>query len=114
VGGRGHRRAAVILVALVVGLGDAALVLVSWRSRSVLPGVLGISGVAAIAFAVARSLSRGGSAYAIVIAGLALVIGLVLYGLGQAFERILDDDPDDADGPTGWQNRPHKNGVGPT
>jgi hypothetical protein len=88
--------ATVILVALVVGLGDVALVVVSWRSRSVLPGVVGVSGIAATAFAISRGLSRDGSEYAIVIAGVALVIGSVLYGLGQAFERILDDPPDDA------------------
>jgi hypothetical protein len=72
-----------------------ALVVVSWRSRSVLPALLGAGGIAAIALAITRGLSRGGSKYAIVIAGLALVIGSVLYGLGQAFERILDDHPDD-------------------
>ena len=94
-GGHGRRRAPVILVALVVGLADVALVVVSWRSRSVLPGLLGAVGVAATAFAITRGPGRGARDYAIVIAGLTLVIGCVLYGLGQVFERILDDHPDD-------------------
>lgn len=60
-----------------------------------LGSVLGAAGVVLVAFALIRGVTRGGSEYSIVIAGITLVIGTVLYAIGQALERVLEDRDDD-------------------
>jgi len=94
---------ALTVAGLVVAAGDVSLVLACWKRRSVLGGVLGACGIPLVALAIVTGPSRGTSKQALVIAALALVIGTALYGLGQVFERLLDDAPEDTgrDGPAG-------------
>ena len=87
--------AALIAAALLVALGDLALVAASWKSRTVLGGVLGAVGVVLVGFAVVRGAAGGIGEHAVVIAGVTLVIGAALYTLGQALERVLEDGDDD-------------------
>ena len=68
--------AGLVTVAAVLNLG---LAVVSWRRRSVLACLLGVIGVG-LAF------------YSFAFAAIALAIGASLYGLGELFERLLDDE----------------------
>jgi hypothetical protein len=77
-----------------VVVGDVVLLVVSWRSRAVLGGLLGAVGIPIVGLARVSGPSRD-SAAALVIALVLLVVGSVLYGLGQAFERLLDTAPED-------------------
>jgi uncharacterized membrane protein len=81
---------------LVVAVGNLALVVVCWKSRTALGGVLGVVGLGLVVFSVARGLSGAVSDYSIGIAAVMLVIGAALCVIGQALERLLDDAPDDA------------------
>jgi hypothetical protein len=77
-----------------VAAGDVVLLAISWRSRTVLGGLLGAVGIPIVAFALVSGPS-GDSVAAVVIALVLLVVGSALYGVGQAFERLLDADPED-------------------
>jgi hypothetical protein len=79
---------------LAVALGDLALIIACWKSRTVLGGLLGTAGMPLVGFAIVRGASGGASVYSIATAALALAIGSVLYVLGQALERLLDDEHD--------------------
>jgi hypothetical protein len=81
---------------LVVAVGDLALIVACWRSRTVLGAVLGAAGMALAVFGVARGASGSASEYSIAIAAVTLVLGTALYIIGQALERLLDDEPDQA------------------
>lgn len=76
---------------LAVALGCAVLVVVCWRSRTVLGGVLG---VIRIPLALAGATHAAGG-QAVLIAAMALVLGGDLFGLGRALERLLDAEPED-------------------
>ena len=67
---------------------------ISWRSRTVLAGLLGAVGIPIVGFPLLSGPS-GDSVAAVVIAFVFLVVGSALYGLGQAFERLLDAAPED-------------------
>lgn len=61
-----------------------------WTSRTVLGGALGATGIALVVLTLARVASGTAGSYSIAIAALALLIGTILYVLGQALERLLD------------------------
>lgn len=79
---------------LVVSLGALALILACWRSRTVLGGLLGAASMLLVVLAIVRGASATAGTYSIAIAALTLAIGTVLYTLGQALERLLDDEHD--------------------
>lgn len=70
-----------VAVAVVVVAGDLAVLIASWRSRSVLAGVCAVAGLALLVVTRDPYVSL-----------LALLIGAVLYGLGQLLERLIDGD----------------------
>jgi divalent metal cation (Fe/Co/Zn/Cd) transporter len=70
------------------------LLAISWRSRTVLGGLLGAAGIPIVGFALVSG-PHGDSVAALVIALVLLVVGSALYRLGQTFERLLDADPED-------------------
>ena len=80
-------------VALVIG--DAWLIAKCWGTGTVLGGGIGVVGIALVALAIVSRLRGGAGDTALVIAAAVLVVGCVLYGLGQAFERLLDEKPED-------------------
>jgi hypothetical protein len=80
-------------VALVIG--DAWLIAKCWSTGTVLGGALGAVGVALVALAIVSRLRGGAGDTALVIAAAVLVVGCVLYCLGQALERLLDEKPKD-------------------
>jgi len=81
--------------AVAVVVGDSWLLAKCWRTRTVLGGILAAVGIALVGLAVASRLSGGAGGAALVIAGAFSVVSGVLYGIGQAFERLLDDEPED-------------------
>lgn len=78
-----------------IAVGDLWLIATCWKRRAVLGGVLGAVGIPLVVFDIASrpSLDRGAGPLAIALA--LLIIGVVLYGLGQALERLLDKGPDE-------------------
>jgi hypothetical protein len=76
-------------------LGDAALVLICWRTRSVLAGALGFIGIPLVGFALLSGATRESSEQALLIAAIALVLGVALFALGRALGRLLDAEPED-------------------
>jgi hypothetical protein len=79
--------------AIVVG--DLWLVAICWRRRAVLGGFLGAAGIPLAVFAIASGPTVEAGRGTLAIALALLVIGGVLYGLGQAIERLLDQRPDE-------------------
>jgi hypothetical protein len=79
---------------VLIALGDVSLVVRCWRSRTVLGGLLGVAGIPLLIFAAVSGFGRGASKYALLGAGVALVIGAGLYGLGHVLERLLDEEPE--------------------
>ena len=87
---------AVLAAGVLIALGNLLLLLICWKRRTALGGLLGAVGVALVAFAIARVPSRGEGELALWAAVGTLLFGSALYALGQLFERLLDDGPDDA------------------
>ena len=81
---------------VVIALGNLLLLVICWKRRTALGGLLAAVGVALVAFAIARVPSRGARELALWAAAGTLLFGSALYALGQLFERLLDDGPDDA------------------
>ena len=81
--------------AVAVVVGDSWLLAKCWRTRTVLGGILAAVGIALVGLAVASRVSGGAGGAALLIAGAFSVVGGVLYGIGQAFERLLDDERED-------------------
>ena len=86
---------AVLAASAVIALGNFFLLVICWKRRTALGGLLGAVGVALVAFAIARGPSRGAGELALWGAVGTLFFGSALYALGQLFERLLDDGPDD-------------------
>jgi hypothetical protein len=78
-----------------VALANVWLLAACWKRRSVLAGLLGAVGIPLAAFAIATGSGRRGGDYALAGSAIALLIGGALFGIGQAVERLLDDEPDD-------------------
>jgi hypothetical protein len=80
--------------AVAITVGDLWLVGVCWRQRAVLGGLLGAAGIPLVVFAFASGRGGSGARGALVIALLLLGVGAGLYGLGQRFERLLEEPRD--------------------
>jgi uncharacterized membrane protein len=80
---------------VAIAAADFCLLTISWRSRTVLSGVLAAGGIVLVGFATLSGASRGTAVAATVIALILLTIGIALYGLGQALERLLGAQPED-------------------
>ena len=55
--------------------------------------MLGAVGIPLVAFAIASGPTGGAAEGALAIALILLTVGVVLYSLGKAFERLLDEPP---------------------
>ncbi len=82
------------LGAAAAATGNLALVVTCLRRRAVLGALAGLTGLGSVVFAAVNQLSGTTTAAAIVIAAILLIVGVVLYCLGQAFERLLDEPPE--------------------
>ena len=87
---------AVLAAGVLIAVGNLLLLVTCWKRRTALGGLLGAVGVALVAFAIARVPSRDAGELALWAAVGTLLFGSALYALGQLFERLLDDGPDDA------------------
>jgi hypothetical protein len=77
---------------------DLWLAVVSWRRRSVLPGLLGVAGIALAASAIASGTTSSVGEGCLAVAVIFTIVGGALFALGQAFERLLGDEPEKGDG----------------
>jgi hypothetical protein len=93
--GRFELTAALTAAGVAIAAGDVWVVLICWKRRSVLGGLLGAISMAIAVFAVVSGPSHGRGKDALAIAAIALLIATALYGLGQALQRLLDEDPED-------------------
>ena len=84
---------ALLAIGLTIAAAGIALVVICWKTRTVLGGLLGAISVSLAVLAIASGPARGKSDYPLVGAGVALVIGTALYGIGHAVQRLLDDEP---------------------
>ncbi|MGO9956871.1 MAG: hypothetical protein ACLP50_12970 [Solirubrobacteraceae bacterium] len=78
-----------------IAVADLWLAVICWRRRTVLGGVASTTVLALVGFAIASGLRGSAARSALVIAAVFLLVGIVLYWLGQGFERLLDDEPED-------------------
>jgi len=78
-----------------IAIGDLLLIAICWRRRAVLGGVLGAAGIPLVVFAIASGPTVDPGEGTLAIALALLIIGVGLYGIGQALERLLEEGPDE-------------------
>jgi hypothetical protein len=76
---------------------DLWLAVVSWRRRTVLPGLIGVAGITLVAFAIALGTTSDLGEGCLAIAVILSLVGAGLYALGHVLERLLDDGPETGD-----------------
>ena len=81
---------------VAIAAGNLTLLVLCWKRRSVLGGMLAALGLPLALFAVVSGPTRGAGEDALVGALIALAVGTAIYFLGQAVQRLLDEDPEDA------------------
>ena len=86
---------ALLLAAAGVVVAEGWLLVACWRRRSVLGGVCALTGMPLIAFALASGLTGEPGRGALIISVVVLSIGIVLLGLGQTVQRLLDKEPEE-------------------
>ena len=87
--------AAFTAAGLAIAAGDLWLLVSCWRSRNVLAGLLGATGLLIVLLAAVAAPARRHRDAALLIAAITLAIGVSLYGLGRSVQRLLDHEPDD-------------------
>lgn len=88
-------RGALTAAGLAVAVGDLWLVAICWKTRSVLAGFLGATGIPIVLLALVGGPARNHRDAVLLIATIALIVAIALYCLGQAIQRLLDREPDD-------------------
>jgi hypothetical protein len=88
-------RGALTAAGVAVAVGDLWLVVICWKSRSILAGFLAATGIPIVLWVVVADPAQTHREAVLVIAAIALVIAFALYGLGQSIQRLLDREPDD-------------------
>ncbi len=86
---------ALILAAAAVVVADGWLLVACWRRRSVLGGLCALGGAPLIGFALVSGLAGGIGEAALIFSVVVLLIGIVLLGLGQTVQRLLDQEPEE-------------------
>jgi hypothetical protein len=81
------------VIGLTIAVADISLVVICWKTRTVLGVLLGAISISLVALAIASGPAHGKSDYPLVGAGVALVMGVALYGIGHTVQRLLDDEP---------------------
>ncbi len=72
---------------------DLWLLVICWRRQAVLGGVCAATGTTVVLFALASGLAGQPGKDALIVAVAVLLIGITLVGLGQAVQRLLDQEP---------------------
>jgi hypothetical protein len=87
---------ALVATGLAIATGSTFLVVICWKTRTSLGGILGAVSIGLVALAIASGPAHGGGDYQLAGAGVALVLGATLYGIGHALQRLLDDDAEES------------------
>jgi hypothetical protein len=77
-----------------IGTAALALIVICWKSRTVLGGVLGAVAIALAVVALTMKPTGGARGSWLAVALAVLFVGVVLYVLGRLVDRLLDGDPD--------------------
>jgi hypothetical protein len=77
-----------------VGTSALALIVICWKSRTVLGGVLGAVAIALVVVALTMKPIGGARGSWLGVALAVLLVGVVLYVLGRLVDQLLDGDPD--------------------
>ena len=77
-----------------VAIAALALVVICWRSRTVLGGVLGAVAIAIVGVAFTAKPTGGAREAWLLGALIAVLMGVVLYVLGRLVGRLLDEGPE--------------------
>jgi hypothetical protein len=85
-----------VAAGVAIAAGNLTLLVRCWKRSSVLGGLLAALGLPLALFALVSGPTRGAGEDALVGALIALVVGSAIYFLGQAVQRLLDEDPEDA------------------
>jgi hypothetical protein len=80
----------------VIAIGDGSLVVISWKTPTVLAGTLAAISIGLVALAIASGPGHAVGQYALPGAGIALFIGATLHGIGHVIQRLLDEEPSDS------------------
>jgi hypothetical protein len=88
-------RGALTAAGVAVAVGDLWLVVICWKSRSILAGFLAATGIPIVLWTVVGDPAQTHREAVLVITAIALVVAFALYGLGQSIQRLLDREPDD-------------------
>jgi uncharacterized SAM-binding protein YcdF (DUF218 family) len=78
-----------------IAVGDLGLVAICWWRRAVLGGVLGAVGIPLVVFAIVSGPTARPGEGALTIALALLIIGVALYVLGHAVDRLLKQGHDE-------------------
>jgi len=89
--------AVTVAAAAVLGAAHLRLLVLSWRVRSVLPFLCAIVGVALAGLALVSAPAGHRADVELALALIVLIIGTILYGIGQALWSVLDDAPSGGD-----------------
>ena len=87
--------ALILAAAAVVVAADGWLLVACWRRRSVLGGLCALTGAPLVGFALASGLTGGTGQGTLIASVVVLLIGIVLLGLGQTVQRLLDEEPEE-------------------
>jgi hypothetical protein len=78
-----------------IAVSDVWLIAICWRRRAVLGGVLGAAGIPLVVFGIASAPTDDPGRATLAIALALLIIGVALYVLGQAVDRLLKQGHDE-------------------
>jgi hypothetical protein len=83
-------------VGVPVITGAGWLLVLCWRRRAVLAGVCAAAGIALVVLTLVQGYRDGARELGLIMALVAVVIGSVLFVLGQALHRMLDTEPEES------------------
>jgi len=84
-----------VAASAAIGAADIWLVVVCWRRRAVVGGLCGATTIVLLIVASASGLSASTETDALFGSFLSLTVGTMLFGLGQAVQRLLEHEPED-------------------
>src|ERR1700740_3822805 len=88
-GTRREMRGALAAAGAAITIGDLWLIAICWRRRAVLGGVLGAAGIPLVVLGVGSGPNADPGERTLAVALALLIVGAVLYALGQRLERLL-------------------------
>lgn len=83
-----------VAMGVLVITGGGWLLVRCWRRRAVLAGLCAAAGIALLVLTIVLGFRDGARELGLIMALVAVVIGSVLFRLGQTLQRMLDTEPE--------------------